>query len=252
MTPSHRRVGGNRVRWPALLALVLLGGVAPPPGVGGQEVVTARVLVDLTGDAVARVRTEYGLRWPAGASPGHVPVQLLRFGDVRVDSARARLEDRGRWVPLALPEIRHRILRDSLLPGALASGPQFRLEVDYTLDGVLEEGEGIRWRIPILQVGRGAAEALPETFRARIRLPEGVRVYESFPTGVRPAQEEGAGTGASTVRVDLQVVPGVLTLRARREDHTILPPLALLDGAVVLLLGVLGMAGWRYMARLEA
>lgn len=173
----------------------------------------------------------------------------MTFGDTRVDNGRVAWSSGDTGGTLELRSIRPRILRASLSSPAAEGDSLLRLDLEYAVLGAQEDdGPDLRWRIPLLRAGEGVAQALPGTFTAEIALPPGVEAYESFPTGLRPP---GDGATDERSRVDLQVVPAVVTLRARRGGAPLLPPLKLLDGAVVLFLIGLAGAGWRWLARLE-
>lgn len=232
----------------AVVVVLSLSIAFGTPG-AAQETVRARFRIDLTGPGEARVEAGYELRRAGGEGEGWVPLELLRFGGSRIVEATVRVGGDGTLRELELARARPRVLRDSVAVGPAARDSVVRLGLRYTVRSALENGgEDLRWRVPLLQAGGGAAEALPGTFSAEVILPAGVYPYESFPTGIRVSE----GTGNSrTVHLSLQVVPAVVTLRARRGAAPLFPPLKLLDGGVVLLLLALGAVGWRYMARLE-
>lgn len=192
------------------------------------------------------VRLVYRLRVPSGVHA--VPLSALEMGDTRLEPVQARLDGSAprtvAWEPGDGPARRGRLA----LPGDLA-GDSLRLELSYRVRAAVEDRDGdLRARLPVVQVAWPPEEALPGTFRARAILPDTLHVTGTFPT-VLGDLRRGADGGERAYAFDLQVVPGVVVVEMTAGEAPLLTFARGLDAAVLLLLAVLGVAGWRALRR---
>jgi len=130
--------------------------------------------------------------------------------------------------------------------GGIRSAPRspVTVRIAYRLDGGWED-EG-RITVPVPAPAWVPVDPHPETFRARVRVPKGITVTESFPTSVvaRPV-----GSGGGSYEVTLQGMPSMLILRVVLGEAPALTMELLLDGLVVFVLALMGLAGLRYLGK---
>lgn len=182
------------------------------------------------------VALEYRLLPEVGAR--EVRFTLLAPGSTRVTSVRA--SSGAGDLPLQIRE-----LRPHYWSGAVAPPPgedPFTLRLSYDV----EEGWSREDRVivPVLAVGWAPRDPQPRTFVARVQVPEGLTVAESFPTSVvdRPRGPEGG-----SYEVALQGVPSMLVLRVVRGDAPLLGLERTLDLLVLAALLAMGIAGVRFL-----
>lgn len=217
----------------ALVTLALLAW-APPAGAQGT-VQQARLQADLTGaSGEATVRVEYLL---GGVAPGDsVPVFLLDFGpaipfDLRVGEGGESL---------SLSRLRGAARGGHARVEGTSDG-QGRLVVTYRVPLPTDPSGVVVSHLPVLRADLPFEQARPGLWVAEVRVPPGWKVMEAFPTGLVPSGTAGALAG------DLQVVPTVVTLRARPDGAWrpgLLLVLNLLAAGVVVVTCV---AGWRQL-----
>lgn len=237
------RPGGLSPTLGAFLVLTLAGPA-------DAQILRAELTAHATGGAdSAAVTVLYAL---LPGDDGTLPLRGLAFGHTRVEGLRVALGPLpGRQLlPFsAEPEMEGEAggyLRGRVaLPPQLRGADSLRLQVSYTVrEARVDRGSDLRYRLPVMVAGEPPREALPGTFTARIHLPGEVSVHESFPTGFRTAPDS-----PGQVELSLQVVPAVVTLRARMGEAPLLAPLRLLDLGAVLLLAALGAWGLRALSR---
>jgi hypothetical protein len=116
------------------------------------------------------------------------------------------------------------------------------LQISYLVEGGWDE-DG-RATIPLVVPRWVPFEPLPETFTARIAVPEGLTVSSSFPTSVTRKPRPGS---EGNYELGLQGVPAMLILRTEPGSGSFLTVERILDLVVILILLVMGAAGLRYL-----
>lgn len=197
--------------------------------------------VDLSsGDGAADVTMRYELDALQGDTlsvrqPLHV--EMLGFGDATVDRFSTPT---GGSVELWPTQGAHRAASLPVSRSRVDSEVRV-VELSYRVDeAVIEEGGGLRARIPVL-TGPPAAEGTQGAFTARLRLPDGWVVTEGFPSGLRQ-DDDGAWS------VGLQVTPSMVGFRGRSDGRW--RPSVPLAVDLLTLLVLLGFsaAGWRHLS----
>jgi len=189
---------------------------------------------DLRGSE-ARVRLVYELRGVVAGTV--VGVSLLDFGGAAAVDLRAGDAGAG----LSLPEI-----RGAARGGALAVDPgpggTTRVELSYAVP-LPDGGDGsVVVHLPVATLDLQPERARPDLFRAELVVPEGWSVTEGFPTAMYPA------AGVGRLQASLQVVPSVVTVRARTDGRSRAGLLLVLDLAALVGLVGFSVAGWRHLA----
>jgi len=187
------------------------------------------------------VAMEYRLLPDSGSR--EVGLTLLSPGSTRLLAVRASWA--GGSLPLKLLELRPHYWSGSVTlptPEEGSPAPPLTLGLTYEVDGGWEESG--RATVPILAVTWVPRDPHPRTFVARVEVPAGVTVTESFPTSVvtRPRGAEGG-----PYEMALQGVPAMLVLRTIQGEA---PPVTLegiLDAFVVAFLLLMGALGIRYL-----
>ena len=170
---------------------------------------------------------------------------LLSPGSTRLLAVRASWA--GGSLPLRLLELRPHYWTGSVtLPAAeeRSPGQPLTLGLTYEVHGGWEEPG--RATVPILAVSWVPRDPHPRTFVARVAVPPGVTVTESFPTSVvvRPRGAEGG-----PYELALQGVPAMLVLRTVQGEAPFVTLEGILDAFVVLTLLLVGAVGIRYLKR---
>ncbi len=219
------------------------GAEATSPEQEGAFVRSAELEAEVGRDgSSALVRVVYTLDVPA-VTP--LRIQLLGFGEARTSVVWLGDARQGTWLELDPGEGSMRTAAYTL--NLAAPDSAFRLEVRYRLRRALKtEGPSAEAVLPVLVVALPPAPDAGEVFQARVALPEGWRLLDAFPSGLR------AGTpGADGVRyasVSLPVVPSVVRVRAR-TDGAWRPGLPfVLDVGAVLALVIFAGVGFRYLS----
>ena len=242
--------GWRTSRWRALtvlLAALLPGGAAQGQG----TLLTARVEVSLPSskDPIPVV-SSFTLRPDRDAHS--IPVSLLSPEPIRLLSLRVLIDghelesDGDEGSSFIFERVREHYWEGSaqLPPETQGTRDSITLQISYSVEGGWTE-KG-RATIPLIVPRWVPFEPLPETFTARIAVPEGLTVSGSFPTTVINKPDPGR---EGTYELGLQAVPAMLILRT--EDG-IGSPVTLeraLDLVVVLILLVMGAAGIRFLRR---
>ena len=187
-----------------------------------------------------------------------VGLTLLSPGDSRLLSMRASWA--GGDLPLRLLELRPHYWSGTVtLParveaqgeggerGAMralspSAGEAVTLRLTYDVDGGWEDAG--RVLVPILAVSWLPREPHPRTFVARVEVPSGVTVTESFPTSV---VERPVGAGGGSYQVALQGVPSMLVFRMVRGEPPFFTLERILDILVVGALLLMGGLGIRFL-----
>jgi len=182
------------------------------------------------------VDLEYRLLPEAGARD--LPITLLTPGTTRLTASRASVG--GDDLAFELQELRPGYWSGAVTP--LPRGGLFTLHLSYRVEDPWS-GEG-RVTVPIPAVGWVPRDPVPRTFVARVTVPEGLTVTESFPTSVvgRPRGAEGG-----VYEVALQGVPSVLLLRVVQGEAPFLNLERALDILVIATLLAMGVAGVRFL-----
>ena len=225
-------------RW--TLGPTLLGALAlTAPGIRAQGHVHAATLrADLTG-AEARVELTYELRG-IGAG-GSVDVSLLDFGaagagDVRVGPSR---------IPLTLTRAQG-AARGGSVPVEQGADGLGRISFAYAVPLPDGESGALVAHLPVITVDLPPEEARPGLFQAELSVPDGWRVTEGFPTGM------ARGGGAGSLEAQLQLVPSVVTVRARTDGSRRPGLLFFLDVVATAGLVLFSVAGWRHITARSA
>ncbi|HSR41692.1 MAG TPA: hypothetical protein VLL48_05965, partial [Longimicrobiales bacterium] len=217
------------------------GGAGSSDGEGtAGAVLDAVVEADLTGPG-ASVEAVFRVRLPPGEP--EMPVEALRVGAGRVPGLRARVEGRParlEWTDEAGPRSRGRVR----VPDGLPEGRPVEVRLEYRVVG--DRAPGGRIRIPVVRVPWPPAAARPGTFTARAILPDTLRVAETFPTVLGSVTSRD---GTRLYALDLHVVPSVVSLRVHGASSPTLSFTQAVDGAVGILLALLGFLGWRALRR---
>lgn len=218
------------------LALALFDSAAAQ-----ERVRSARLVADLTaGDGSASVRVEYVLDGVVrGAAP--IEARALDFGEAVVEDVRAG--SAGGEVAL---ERGPGLVRRASLRAEGEAGAE-RIVASYGVARAAVDRRGaVRGHVPVLTLARPPEQTRPGLFAAELRLPPGWAVLEGFPTGLAATGEPGV------YRVELPVIPAVLSFRAR-ADGTWRPGLAfVLDGVAVAFLLAFALVGFRHLRRSES
>ena len=218
--------------------MVASGGASLPE----LTVVSVSVEAEVLPSGDARVRMRYVL---AGAQPGvPVPATLLAFGETAfADLAVARSGGDGvDPIPLTAEGSRR---HTAVLPHRPADAGHAEVQAEYTVArAVSGSGDALRVQVPVLSVDAAPEDSRPGFFTARVTVPGGWAISETFPTAM--ARVDDAGDGA-VYGADLPVVPATLSLRARTDAgwHPGLP--LLLDVFTLLVVAAFSFVGWRYL-----
>lgn len=116
------------------------------------------------------------------------------------------------------------------------------LQISYIVEGGWDE-DG-RATIPLVVPRWVPFEPLPETFTARIAVPEGLTVSSSFPTSVTKKPRPGS---EGDYELGLQSVPAMLILRTEPGSGSFLTTERILDLVAILILLLMGASGLRYL-----
>jgi hypothetical protein len=207
-------------------------------------------------DALVQGRMEVGLPSPGTRIPvameyrllpdsgsREVGLTLLAPGSTRLLAVRASWA--GGSLPLTLLERRPRYWSGSVtLPSGGGFGPAEAVTVGltYEVDGGWEESG--RATVPVLAVSWVPRDPHPRTFVARVGVPPGLTVVESFPTSV---MERPRGAEGGIYEMALQGVPAFLVLRTVQGEAPFVTLEGTLDALVVLTLLIMAGFGVRYL-----
>lgn len=181
---------------------------------------------------------------------GEVLLSALTMEPTRILDLRASLGGEesdlpgGEGIPIRMGQTRDHFLEGSVrLPErAGAGGPPLSLQLGYVVEGAWTKPG--RATIPLVVPRWIPADPNPETFLARVQVPEGRTIVESFPTSVIGRPLPGAG---GVYEIGLQGVPAMLVLRIERGEGSFLTLEGTLDLLVILVLLGMGLMGFRYM-----
>lgn len=214
---------------------VLLLGWAPAPACAQGAVDHVLMEVSLP-DRPEPIPVRITLTLEGGPSVAEtVPMTLLIPPPVQISVTGATSADGEALPPPEFSEVRPHY-RTAELPFDSSVQLEYSVEGGWSRDG--------RVTLPIPAPGWVPASPHPRTFVARVAVPSGWTVLESFPTSVtlRPVGGEGG-----VFEVALQGVPSLLTLRLGRGDPRMVTLQKGLDLVVVSLLLLLGVAGLRFL-----
>ncbi len=232
---------------PAGVAALQHGGEgASGPSASGR-VRSAALEADLPRDGPdVRVRIVYRLAVPPGVD--RIPLSALSVDGTRIREMTARL---GGGEPTAVPwpagdgepAGRATIPLEGSVPGDSTT-----MEISYRVMSERPSGASrTRTRLPVVQVAWPPEEARPGTFTARLALPEDHYVTGTFPTVL--GEVESTEAGVRRYEMDVQVVPGLVSIGLREGEPPVLTFARALDLGVVLLLAVLAVWGFRALRR---
>lgn len=209
---------------------------------GAQGAVAEAVLEASLTQEAGPVPVTLDYRLLPGPGAREVGLTLLTPGDTRLTTVEASAA--GEDLALQLRELRPHYWSGTVTP--LPGGDSCTIHVSYTVNEAWS-GEG-RVTVPIPAVSWIPRDPHPRTFVARVRVPGGLTVTESFPTSVvdRPRGDEGG-----SYEMALQGVPAFLVLRVVRGEAPFLTLERILDALVVAVLVVMGAAGVRFLKRRE-
>lgn len=234
-----------------LLSISLLLCVPADAAQGQGTLLKARTEVDLpTSQIPIPVLSIFTLRPDRGAR--EIPLSLLSPEPIRLLSLRVLMDgremesDRGEDSAFFLERVREHYWEGSvqLPPGNPGPRDSITLQISYAVEGGWKDHR--RATIPLVVPRWVPFEPLPETFTARIAVPEGHTVTGSFPTSVTEKPEAGR---AGNYELGLQGVPAMLILRTEIGNGPLLTLERILDLCVVLVLLIMGAAGVRYLRR---
>ena len=223
-----------------LTGLALWGGVSESSG--QEHLVSARARADFTDGDRVQVAITYVVRTTPGSRD--VPLAGLLFG---VDLSSVQASVAGTDIPIPIASSPDGRITGSVPLGAAAAdeGP-VSFVLRYEVSEVAPASPDLReLRAPVLAVMWPPVEAVPGVFSAEVFLPSELTVLASFPADFREAQDAGEAGGRRYV-ADLPVLPALLSLRVT-EGGGRLGITALLDFAVLVLLGAVVVGGWRYL-----
>lgn len=220
------------------LALLLLC-TAPLSLAAQGSVHSATFHADLLAEqGQARVTVDFTLR---GLEPGAmVPVSLLDFGAARATQLRVGSE--GRTTEFTQGP---GAARSALLPVDIAADGESHLTVRYLVPVPMGDG-ALVVHMPVVTVDLPPEQARPGLFAAQVQLPPTWAVTEGFPTGLSASGEAG------TLDVVLQVVPSVVSFRARADGRWRPGLPFLLDLVALGTLVGFSLFGWRHLRASEA
>lgn len=218
---------------------ILAAWLAGASGAAAQGTVHAATFVAELAEGDSEVRVQVVFEF-TGVAPGDsVPVSLLDFGDAVARDVRVA----GADAPATLVRGPGAARSGYLSVGAGPEGSGW-LQVTYRVPvPEARGGAGVHLRLPVLTVDLPPEAARPGLFRGQVQVPRAWRVAEGFPTGLAATGADGA------LDVSLQVVPSLVSLRAR-TDGTWRPGLPLLlDGVAMAGLLLFSVLGWRHLTR---
>jgi len=219
-----------------LTTLWILSLAWPPTVVSSQGTVEGVVMEVALPDGPGPVPVRLTLAFHDGSGAGQaVPMSLLIPPPVQVAMVEA---SSGEGQPVPLPVFSE--IRPHYWLGELAFHSSVRL--DYTVEAGW--GEDGRITLPIPAPRWVPSSPHPRTFVARVSVPAGWTVLESFPTSATLRPPDG---GEGIYEVALQGVPSMLTVRTGRGGRPLVTLKGALDLAVVSLLILLGVLGLRYL-----
>jgi hypothetical protein len=172
-----------------------------------------------------------------------VPLAGLLFGDAEISSVQVSIA--GTESPVPITHRPGERMRASVPLGitALDEGP-ISFVLRYEVSGAAPSAGVRELRVPVLAVMWPPAEALPGIFRAELLLAPGLTVLGSFPADLREAEAGGRYV------TELPVLPALLSLRVT-DGGGRLRVITILNTAVLVLLGVVLVGGWRYLKGTE-
>lgn len=220
-----------------LWAVIWSGGEVRAQENQAAGIVTrAHLVADLSVEP-AQVEVSYTVR---GVPESRIlGVQVLPAGGVEVLEVQVEIGGNNRGV-VGLASSPTGLLRSGV-----ALGPRAEDEVDLemTLRYELPAADSgwVERVVPIAIVGTAADEPRPGFFTAEITLPAGKRVREAFPVTYELAPDS-TGTVFST---SMKIVPSFVRIRT----GTGLRPLVLAEAAVMGILLLFGVVGWRWFTR---
>jgi hypothetical protein len=227
---------------PGILPLTLLGLWGGVSAASGQEhLVSARARVDFAEGDRAHVAITYVVQ--ATPESREVPLAGLLFGDAEISSVQVSIA--GTESPVPITHRPGERMRASIPLGitALDEGP-ISFVLRYEVSGAAPSAGVRELRVPVLAVMWPPAEALPGIFRAELLLAPGLTVLGSFPADLREAEAGGRYV------TELPVLPALLSLRVT-DGGGRLRVTTILNTAVLVLLGVVLVGGWRYLKGTE-
>jgi hypothetical protein len=217
-----------------MLFAALFATVPARPLSAQSHLLAGRAVVRVEGES-ASVEIDYVVE--SDGSAAAVSLEGLAFRPTRVESFGASVD--GTPVGSRL-EVGATGRLTSEVPIAPGRAGEIGIRLAYRVSGAVEGEDPVRLRVPILAIAWPPEEGLPGTFQGEVTLPEGLSVYESFPSGLR-------NTGPGRYQFDLPAAPALLSMRATRGDRAPLGGIVrVLDAMVLLVLLVLLRAGWRH------
>ncbi len=199
-----------------------------------SHLLEGRAVVHVDG-AGASVEIDYRVQSDGSATA--VPLEGLAFRPTSIEGVRVMVDGAPALFDLRTGSAGRLTSDVAIAPGRAG---EIGMRLTYRVSGAVEGEDPVRLRVPILAVGWPPEEGLPGTFQAEVSLPEGLSVYESFPSGLR-------STGSGRYQFDLPAAPALLSMRATLGDRAPLGGLVrVLDAMVLLVLLILVGAGWRH------
>lgn len=180
-------------------------------------------------------------------------IELLVFGDVTISDLRRANGDRVLMWPAS-----GRRFMATVGPPYTREGSTPYVDVSYTVEAAVSgDGTARRVRVPMIS---GPVRASGEEdegpagsgFTAMVRVPNGWRVTESFPTGLSRGggvRDDGTGNaeGEGVRRVQLPVTPAMIAFRARTDGRWRPGVPFVIDALTVILLLGFAAFGWRHL-----
>ena len=101
--------------------------------------------------------------------------------------------------------------------------------------------------VPLIYVPWTPEESTTDLFTARVSLPTGTKLIDSFPTQSTPVPAAKQAGGPHLIqKFQLSAIPSVLRLKIVDEDDSSFGLGTLIDIGVLISLCVIGLAGWKF------
>jgi hypothetical protein len=218
------------------------GQNAPETGDEAGALMAIRMRVEIRHPAS---ELEVRLRHELEIEPGtrEIPLRGVAFFGTELTEVAA-ISD-GSTLPVHMDDSGTSLLSGNLvLPNTLLARRRVTLDLTYGVSNANRGSseEGFDLTVPLLLVDWRPVAATDTFFTARILLSADHHIAEFFPT-IPTTSKEVDGVREHTIVVP--AVPGLLRLRGGEGSHPFLTFNHMLDLGVLLVIGLLSVAGWR-------